>query len=363
MSPRPLLSYVVIAVFWLALAACGGDKTDGPQRSPTSAGPPRSFAMGLSSLPAELTEESYSRAFELAASAGEVIMIQRTPPWEELIAGEVSAETARATQRERQLAEEHELDLLVAIDPTDVVGDRSELTSLPPERRGAGFADEQIRSAFIDYAKYVAENYRPKYLALGVEINSYQHQHPEDFEQFVTLYHQAYDGVKELSPETLVFPIFQLEELQGLLPIDQPYPPQWYLIRRFEPRLDLLAVSSYPGLAFTAPEDVPDSYFAQLRSYTDRPIVIAGTGYASGDDANEDQQAAYLRRVLDETQQLSMPLLVWLVGQDPSFTGDVSLGLLQHIGLLRQDGTEKPAWAVWAQAARRPLAGAGAAEP
>ena len=358
MSPRPLLFYVVVAFLGLMLAACGGDKTDGPQRSPTSAGPPRSFAMGLSSLPAELTEESYSRAFELAASAGEVIMIQRTPPWEELIAGEVSAETARATQRERQLAEEHGLDLFVAIDPTDVAGDRSELANLPPELRGAGFADEQIRNAFIHYAKYVAENYHPRYLALGVEINSYQHQHPEDFEQFVTLYQQAYDGVKELSPETLVFPIFQLEELQGLLPIDQPYPPQWYLIRRFEPRLDLLAVSSYPGLAFTAPEDVPDSYFAQLRSYTDRPIVIAGTGYASGDDANEDQQAAYLRRVLDETQQLSMPLLVWLVGQDPSFTGDVSLGLLQHIGLLRQDGTDKPAWAVWAQAARRPLAAA-----
>ena len=363
MSPRPLVLCVAMLAFGLALAACGDRGTDGLPPSETSVGPPRSFQMGLSSLPAELTEESYNRAFELAASAGEVIMIQRAPPWEELLASEVSEGTARTTQRERQLAGEHGLDLFVAIDPTDVVGERSELANLPPELRGAGFADEQIRSAFIDYAKYVAENYHPKYLALGVEINSYQHQHPEDFEQFVTLYHQAYDGVKELSPETLVFPIFQLEELQGLLPTDQPYPPQWYLIQRFEPRLDLLAVSSYPGLAFAAAEDIPDSYVAQLRSYTDRPIVIAGTGYSSGDDANENQQAAYLRRVLDEAQQLSMPLLVWLVGQDPSFTGDVPLGLLQHIGLLRQDGTEKPAWAVWAQAARRPLAGAGAAEP
>src|SRR3972149_7387264 len=80
MSPRPLLFYVVVAFLGLMLAACGDDKTDGPQRSPTSAGPPRSFAMGLSSLPAELTEEGYSRAFELAASAGGGIMIQRTPP-------------------------------------------------------------------------------------------------------------------------------------------------------------------------------------------------------------------------------------------------------------------------------------------
>ena len=360
MSRRPaMLCVVMVVLFGLALAACGDQGTDGLPPSEPGVGPPRSFAMGLSSLPAELTEESYGRAFELAATAGDVIMIQRTPPWEELLAGEVSEETARTTQRERQLAEEDGLDLFVAIDPTDVAGERSELANLPPELRGAGFADEQIRSAFVDYAKYVAENYHPKYLALGVEINSYQHQHPEDFEQFVTLYHQTYDGVKALSPETLVFPIFQLEELQGLLPTDQPYPPQWYLIQRFEPRLDLLAVSSYPDLAFPAAEEIPGSYFAQLQSYTDRPIVIAGTGYSSGDDANENQQVAYLRRVLDGAQQLSMPLLVWLVGQDPTFTSDVSLGLLQHIGLLRQDGTEKPAWRAWLEASRRPLQTAG----
>ena len=38
----------------------------------------------------------------------------------------------------------------------------------------------------MTYAHYVATNYHPKYLAFGVEINSYQRAQPLDFEQFVS---------------------------------------------------------------------------------------------------------------------------------------------------------------------------------
>ncbi len=369
MKRRSLWLCLALLVVGLVLAACGESTLDSPSPTPTGAGLPRTFAMGLSSLPSELTEESYAHTFELAASSGEVILIQRTPPWEEMLTGNLSDETVRATQRETELAEEHGLDLFVAIDPTDVAERRSQLADLPDDLRGAGFADEQVRRAFIAYAQYVAENYRPKYLALGVEINSYQQQQPEDFEHFVTVYHEAYEAVKDLSPETLVFPIFQLETLQAILPADEPYLPQWDLIGRFEPRMDLLAVSSYPSLVFSDPEQIPASYYVQLAAYTDRPIAITGMGYASGpepngaDSGSEEQQAAFLRRALDSAQRLAMPLVVWFVGQDTTFTGAPPFDLLQHIGLLRQDGTRKAAWLEWETAARRPLAEPPSIEP
>ncbi len=369
MKQRPLLLQLALLAIGLALAACSDGQQTEPTPTPSGARPTRTFALGLSSLPPEQTAESYASAFELAASAGEVILIQRVPPWAEMLAGDLSENTVQATRREKELADEFGLDLFVAIDPTDASEGRAHLAGLPAELRGAGFADEEVRRAFIAYAQYLATNYQPKYLALGVEVNSYQQRHPEDFDQFVTLYNEAYDAVKELSPETLVFPTFQLEELLGLLPADEPYPPQWRLISRFEPRLDLLAVSSYPGLAYAGPEQIPADYYAQLESYTDRPIAIAGMGYSSGpgrngmNDGTEDQQAAFLRRTLDVAQQLAMPLVVWFVGQDPSFTGEAPLDLMQHIGLLRQDGTAKAAWLAWEAAARRPLAEASSTEP
>ena len=58
-----------------------------------------------------------------------------------------------------------------------------------------------------------------------------------------------------------------------------------------------------------------------------------------------------------------MPLVVWFVGQDPTFTGEPPFDRLLHIGLRRQDGTIKAAWLVWTAAARRPLAEASTTEP
>jgi hypothetical protein len=361
-----LAAALLVILASVALAACDirNDGGSGVKPAPTlrPQGAPRTFAMGISSVPPELTTASYEETFALAGQMGDVVLIQRTPPWEELISGQISEDTARATQREKELAQEHGLDIFVAIDPTDPVTGRDQLLGLPPELASAGFGDETVRNAFIAYAQYVAENYRPRYLALGVEINGYQHEHPEDFERFVTLYHEAYRAVKELSPESLVFPTFQFEELQGLLPLDNPFPPQWFLINRFEPQLDLLAVSSFPSLVFASPDDIPADYYGRIQTFTEQPIAISGVGYSSGTEraaserSAEEDQETFLQRTLDSAQQLRVPLLIWFIGQDPAFTSEAPYDKLAHVGLRRQDGSPKAAWDVWLDAARRPLA-------
>ncbi len=351
----------VLLALGLSFAACG-DSAGDDRPTPASSGLTRSFAMGFSSLPAELTEESYAEAFELAAEGGEVILIRHTPPWEELLTGSFPGdETVQTTQQETALSGDHNLEVFFAIDATDRSVTTGQLPGLPEELLGASFADDTVRDALTTYAQYVAVNYKPAYLALGVEVNRLEKQDSDDFDQFVTLYKETYDAIKELSADTLVFPTFQLEELAGLLPVDQPDEPQWELIEPFAPRADLVAVSTYPGVAFPSPDQIPSDYFAQLGAYSDRPIAIADTGYSSepmADDSNdgtEAEQESFLRRALSDADALDMPLVVWFVGQDPTFTGEPPFDLVQHIGLLRPDGTQKPAWAVWSKALRRPL--------
>jgi hypothetical protein len=371
MKHRLTLLRTALPLLALVVAACGGAAQEAAAPTPGDTGQPRTFAMGLSSLPPELTEESYASTFELAASAGEVILIRRTPPWKELLtdAPFPSGCTKENTQRETALAEQHELDIFVAIDVAQFSEGCDQGAALSAELRGAGFADEKVRRAFIEYAQYVAVNYRPAYLALGVEVNTFEEESPENFEQFVSLYNEAYDAVKQLSPETLVFPTFQLEKLDASLPSEKPRRPQWHLISRFASRMDLFAVSTYPNLAYSDPEQIPADYYLQLAAYTDLPIAIADMGYSSGPvrngltESSEGQQAAFLRRTLDDAQRLGMPLVVWFVGQDTTFTGEPPFDLLQHIGLLRQDGTKKGAWREWERTARRPLDEGAIIEP
>lgn len=365
MSLRFLLLFIGPLLAFNTLVACGDD-ADSPEADPSS-GAPRSFQMGFSSLPPELTEESYEEAFQLFGEAGDVVLIQRVPPWDELLSDEISKQTAQTTTREAELAEANGLGVFFAIDATDVSSGRSELAGLPDELQGVGFEDRRVRDALVAYAQYVAVNYRPRYLAFGVEMNSYYDNQPQDFEHFVTLYREAYDGVKEVAPDTMVFPTFQLERLQGRRPDGERAAAQWSLLDQFEPRLDMLAVSTYPGLVFGHPDEIPDSYYARLRTYTDRPIAIAQTGYSSGpgrdgqNEGNELEQAAFVMRILDDTEALDMPFLVWFTAWDPPIADDPPFDLLQHLGLLRTDGTEKASWAVWIEAAARPLAGQAAA--
>jgi len=347
----------------LALAACGGGGPEGDADKPLSAGPVRDFHMGISSLPPELSEERYEEVFTLAGEFGDLILIQRTPPWEEFLPdGTISDDTIRTTEAERTLAERNGLALFLAIDLTDGAKGRSRLAALPDDLMGSGFEDADVRAAFLSYTKYVALNYQPDYLALGVEMNMYYQHEPEDFDSFVSLYFEAYDAVKEVSQDTLVFSTFQMEELQSLLPTGEIHPPQWHLFRRFEPKLDLLAISTYPSFAFETPEDIPADYYEQLRRYTDRPIVIAEMGYSSGpcrqgiNDGTEREQKNFLRNILLRAEAMEMPFLVWFAGWDPAFATDPPLDLFQHIGLIRPDGSKKPSWFLWAQAARRPLA-------
>jgi hypothetical protein len=354
--------FACAAALSLILAACGGSATDQDVEQSDAEGPVRAFRMGFSSLPRELTDERYQEAFALAGDYGDVILIQRVLPWEEFLPdGAVSDDTIQTTQAERALAEENDLSIFVAIDPTDAAESRSRLVGLPEDLEGSGFSDPDIRAAVISYAQYVALNYEPDYLALGVEMNMYYQYNPEDFDAFVSLYFEAYDAVKELSPDTLVFPTFQMEELQSLLPASEGHPPQWHLLQRFEPKLDLVAISTYPSFAFDTPDDIPDDYYRQLETYTDRPIAIAEMGYSSGpcrqgiNDGTEEEQKDFLAHILLQGESMEMPFVVWFAGWDPVFASEPPLDLFQHIGLLRSDGSEKPSWELWEQASQRPL--------
>jgi exo-beta-1,3-glucanase (GH17 family) len=106
---------------------------------------------------------------------------------------------------------------------------------------------------------------------------------------------------------------------------------------------------------------IPADYYTQLRAFAGtHPIAIAEMGYSSAassagmNNGTEADQAAYLKRMIDEAAALKMPFVVWFAGWDPSFAKDSAYSVFQHIGLRRTDDTEKPAWQEWATAARRP---------
>jgi hypothetical protein len=348
-----------IALAAALVAACG----DGGGGAPQTSGPPRAFMMGLSTLPRELNAKSYGEAFKLASGNGEIVLIQRTPPWQDFLPGaDVGEDTAKTTASEKQAVADGHLRLFFAIDPTDGSTGRDRLAGLPASLSGRNFSDPDIRAAFVSYARYVALNYKPAYLALGVEINLYYDKNKEELDDFKSLYAEAYDEVKKISPDTQVTVTFQYEDLQGILPTEDQHFADWPLLRAFDPRLDFMAISTYPSFAFATAAAIPENYYTQLRAFTDRPIAIAEMGYSSAaaggvqglNSGTEQEQDAFLKRALADAEVMKMPFVIWFAGWDPAYASNTPFGIFQHIGLLREDNTAKPAWNTWFAAARRP---------
>jgi hypothetical protein len=253
---------LLVAPLGLA-AACGGGGAAKPlpTRTPaTGAQQPRSYVMGFSSQPFGPGDEAYRATFRFIGDMGDVVLIQRAPPWPDFLPGATISERTQAlTALEREQARLNNLKLFLAIDATDPA-DRGQLNSLPDELRGHDFSDSRVRSAFIAYAQYLALNYKPAYLALGVEMDLYYGRRGDGpFRNFQSVYFEAYDAVKRASPQTQVFPTFQYEAMIGALRSGERAQVTWSLVNRFEPKIDMLAVSSYPFTLYRAPEETVPS--------------------------------------------------------------------------------------------------------
>lgn len=358
----------------LATFACGkerdGGTADGGSDLPgptvvraEPAGEPRTLRLGFSSLPPERTTDAYIGAFATAAQYADIVLIQRAPPWEEFMAGgQISKATSDTTVLETRLLKQYDgLKLMYGIDPTDGVVQRSRIANLPagvdPQ---AGFADPALRNAFVAYAAYVAKNYSPDYLALGVEINMLAERSPKQFEAFVSLYREAYTVAKAANPKMKVFPTFQLEDLEGKF--GEIHPPHWEVLDPFRGYMDALAISTYPYLGdLRSAADIRADYYSQLRTHWEGEIIISEAGYASApvegqvNIGAEEDQLAFLQRLLGDAEANGFSAVVWFAALDPAFATEGAAAVFKDIGLRKSDGSNKLAWGMWEEWARRPL--------
>ncbi|HID73055.1 TPA: hypothetical protein EYP38_03875, partial [Candidatus Micrarchaeota archaeon] len=82
-----------------------------------------------------------------------------------------------------------------------------------PEGVEPSLADPEFRRLYIMEARSIADEFHPQYMSLGNEINDYFILNPDEYDEYLTLFDEAYSGIKEVSPETKVFVVFSYTHL------------------------------------------------------------------------------------------------------------------------------------------------------
>lgn len=214
--------------------------------------------------------------------------------------------------------------------------------------------DGKTRQTYIDSAAAFAEKYRPAYLGIGIEVNILFEKSPADFNAFVTLFGEVRDAVKRKSPSTQVFTVFQLERMKGLHGglfggVNDPALAQWPLLDRF-PQADIVAFTTYPGLIYGTPAEIPSDYYTDVLARTSKPVAFTEIGWhASADitgwESSDAEQAAFVARFFTLTRDVKPSLDVWSFLYDPQ-----TVRPFNSMGLLRSDGTSRPALQEWIEA-------------
>lgn len=206
--------------------------------------------------------------------------------------------------------------------------------------------NEGNRQIYIESTLDFITEHKPAYFGMGVEINVFAEKNPGAFEEFVPFYNDLYEKIKEISPETKVFSVFQLEKMKGLTMWElEKSQPHWDMIDRF--KMDLVAFTTYPGLFYRDVSDIPDDHYSEIQAHTSKPIGFTEIGWHSapspaGWESSQEEQAAFINRLYDLTETLDVEVMVW------SFMYDLEVfEPFDTMGLIDRDGYEKMGWDVW----------------
>jgi len=212
-------------------------------------------------------------------------------------------------------------------------------------------ASGDFRRRWITEATRIAEAFKPAYLSLGNEIDSFYHYDDDkekDFDNYVTLVAESYDAIKKVSPDTKVMVIFRYVEMNAK--------KGYYLIEKFDQeKIDVFGFTSYPR--FASPVDIPAGYYQPITERTGEvPVAFTEIGWETkpGDIGAQERQAKFLLWFLRETKGMKLEMVVWPFLHDlapPNKKAPRS----SNCGLIEYYGQPKPAWSIWQKLASLPL--------
>jgi hypothetical protein len=371
MHQKPyLLAFVALL---LTTLACAEEATDPSGQSQTQAVPTipvfdtEATAFGFFPSPPEATMEAVLNHFKDLREHADFILIQPQVPWEDFVDGiEGESQQREDLRNQTILAAQNGMGWIFVVDPLNGLN-RREFMDLPADWE-ASFGNPDVRAAFSNFTLWIVQEFEPRYLGLASEINTYLDAHPDDVENYMSLYRETYEKVKSTAPETQVFVTFQWDDLNNMFPPaaeGRPaYDTNWDQVEAFEPQLDLWVISSYPYFVFPTGTQIPDDYYTPLLTRTDKPLAVAEGGWSSrpiGPAPGDPQsQVDYLEAIHD---QLGGRLRFWVylilsdlnmdsIGEamqdaERSEQDMETLGFFAAVGLQEWDGTAKPALEMW----------------
>lgn len=210
-----------------------------------------------------------------------------------------------------------------------------------------GLKNVQSAEPYKNSLKDFVEKYDVKYLGLGVEVNRYS-----DFSKYASIYNELYVSVKEISPSTNVFPVFQYEQMKGLQgglfgSENNPANAEWKLLENLN--YDVIGFTTYPGLIYKEPSEIPSNYYSEIQEHVSKPVLFTEIGWfrennIAGWESSAEEQVEFIEKYLVLTKEIDIKLNIWTFLYDPDVAEEE---IFKTMGLLRDNEETSFAFETW----------------
>ncbi len=334
----------------------------------------RSFYMGFTPFPYDLSLEALEQSYQNALNNGDIILIHldNGVPWNEALNDLPFPQDVSQTIKDAQNLDRSKHKLFLTATPTDVSrenladywNDQGTHQPLPQPWSSYSFDDSTVIKAYIKYCKRLIDSIHPDYFAYAIEINAGFKENTSKFNQFLRLADTVYHRLKNDYPGLPIFMTFQdqafnkdKQELHHLTQILLNYS-------------DWIAVSTYPFWQYdyphrpADPELFPNDWLMEMRSLApDKPFAVSETGYCAENlnmpefgvkiKAKPQWQADYVQKLLAEANRLNARFVIWFVYRDYDMLYEKMGGQPPSIRIWRDNGLEdgqgnrRPSHDVW----------------
>lgn len=362
----PLSCLLRMSIFTLALGLSG------PLRA--------EVLYGFTNFPHDMTPDAAEVVHDLTVPNSTLYAqhMDQCVPWHEALAGTPFPSWLQADLAEIRRLRSPLQTMYVAVTPT--MNDRQTLAeacgadegttrALPDALQGRAMDDPAVVAAYLAYVRRIFDALDPAYANIGIEMSELALRAPQDWPAFARLFRATVDGLRDSHPRVKLGMELVLQSLLDPAVAD--------LVKADAEYGDYIGISFYPyggafGELFGAPALPPPpeewrAPLAFLRGWTDRPVAMAETGYASApvrvDEAggvdfggDPDLQTLFLIDMMAEAKAQDWPFFVWFIAADytrlydklaASGAGAEWMKIWMLTGLWDADLAAKPALAVW----------------
>lgn len=317
--------YLLIVILSLFLVGCGGSENSADQPEQ------RSFYMGFTPWPYAATIEAVNDVYSKIQDHGDLLAHHLTQgiPWEAAYRKQSYPQHLEDELALRLSLTQTNKRIYLALDSLNMARDNLSLNwgesgteNLTSPWNGMSFSDEEVITAYANFALDLIDRFNPDYFNYATEISELILNDPSAFDDFVSFAQAIYQRIKLVHPELPLMISIGLKEPGSLearaIEIS---------IGKIMDFVDIVGISVYPYAFFDHddkgnPAKLSANWLNQITNIAKgKPLAVTETGWIAEDleitafnfseQSSEEEQRHYLNLLMQEANKLSMAFVVW----------------------------------------------------